>query len=160
MVATCSWDVCEIARVGREVLIGVLFGVALALARRRTGDVAAVARDTPPARPVRLRHRPPLRLGPLVAQWITWGVGAVQFSLLAILIVVVLRLACRWNWLALLLTAVCLSVSTWQYMGSSTTWLWAFSLASGALLTCVAVRFGLLTLVVAWFVWSALYGRR
>jgi hypothetical protein len=96
--------------------------------------------------------------GSLVAHWMIWGVTAVQFSLLTILIVVVLRLVCRWPWLAFALTSVFLSVSTWQNMTSSTSWLWAIAVVSGALLTFVAVRFGLLTLVVTWFVWNVLYG--
>jgi hypothetical protein len=145
------------ARIGREVLIGVLFGVALALIDVVRATLLPRLGYPAPRVPFASNLGLLSGAGPLVAQWITWGVGAVQFSLLAILIVVLLRLACRWNWLALLVTAGCLSVTTWQYMLSSTTWLWAFSLASGALLTFVAVRFGLLTLVVTWFVWSALY---
>jgi len=145
------------ARVGREVLIGVLFGVALGLADVVRATLLPWLGFPAPRVPFGSNIGLLSGAGPLVAQWITWGVVAVQCSLLAILIVVVLRLACRWNWLALLLTALCLSVATWQYMASSTPWLFAFSLASGALLTFVAVRFGLLTLAVTWFVWSALY---
>jgi hypothetical protein len=145
------------ARVGREVLIGVLFGVALVLIDVGRATLLPWLGFPAPRAPFASNLGLLSGAGRLVAQWITWGVGAVQFSLLAILIVVVLRLACRWNWLALLLTTVCLSVATWQYMGSSTSWLWALSLASGALLTFIAVRFGLLTLAAAWFVWSALY---
>jgi serine/threonine-protein kinase len=145
------------ARVGREVLIGVLFGVALALIDVLRATLLPWLGFAAPRVPFASNLGLLSGVGPLIAQWITWGVSAVQYSLLAILIVVVLRLACRWHWLALLLTAVCLSVASWQYMLSSTSWLWAFSLASGALLTFVAVRFGLLTLAVTWFVWSALY---
>jgi hypothetical protein len=144
-------------RVGREVLIGVVFGIALALVDVVRATLLPWLGFAAPRVPFASNLGLLSGAGPLVAQWITWGVAAVQFSLLAILIVVVLRLVCRWNWLALLLTAVCLSVATWQYMLSSTMWLWAFSLVSSALLTCVAVRFGLLTLAVTWFVWSALY---
>ena len=145
-------------RVGRDGLIGVAFGVALALvdAVRATllPWLGFVAPRVPFGSGVEFLSGP----GTVVAQWINWGVSAVQYSLLAILIIVVLRLACRWNWLALVLASVCLSVATWQYMASSTAWLWAISLASGALLTLVAVKFGLLALVVTWFVWGALYG--
>jgi Protein kinase domain len=145
------------ARVGRDLLVGVAFGVALALT-----DVARatllpwlgfVAPRVPFASEVELLAAP----GLLIAQWINWGVSAMQWSLVAILIIVVLRLACPWNWLALALSTLCLSVATWQYMASSTAWLWVASLVSGGLLTFVAVRFGLLTLVVTWFVWGALY---
>jgi serine/threonine-protein kinase len=146
------------ARVGREVLIGVVFGVALALADVVRATFLPWLGFAAPRVPFASEIEMLSSSGTLVAAWITWAVGAVAHALLAILIVVVLRLACRWSWLAFLLTAVCLSVSTWQYMASSTSWLWAFALASGALLTIVAVRFGLLTLAVSWLVWSALYG--
>jgi hypothetical protein len=145
------------ARVGRDVLTGVVFGVTLTLVD--LGRAVLLPWAGYPAPWVTFSSDTELlsSAGLLAARWLTAAAGAVQYALLAVLIMVVLRLASRWQWLASGAAALCLSVATWNHMFSSSSWLFGFALVSGGLLTFVAARFGLLTLAVTWFVWSVLY---
>ena len=59
----------------------------------------------------------------------------------------------RLRWLSLVVTALFLSLMATSDMSPALLSI-GFALASGALLTVVAVRFGLLSLVVTWFTWG------
>ena len=74
------------ARVGRETLIGVLFGVALALRDVVRATLLPWLGYAAPRVPFASGLEMLSGTGPLIAQWLTWAVGAVQAALLAILI--------------------------------------------------------------------------
>jgi hypothetical protein len=145
-------------KVGTDVLIGVIFGVVLF-----ANDVAraTVLQRFGWAAPFPMFGR---RLdilsssGSLFGAWVDFGRSSVQGALLCVLLIVLLRLVLRRNWLALPLATVLISATGLTYMGGSGPWLPLFPLISGALTVLVAVRFGLLALVVARIVWNFLYG--
>jgi hypothetical protein len=83
------------------------------------------------------------------------SVGAVGGALFAAFGTVITRLVLRLRWLALVATALFLSLTATYDMSVLPLSL-VFPLTSGALLTVVAIRFGLLPFVVAWFAWGAL----
>jgi hypothetical protein len=85
-----------------------------------------------------------------------WGallesVAAIGGALFAVFGIVILRLVLRSRWLATGVTACALAMSA-AYDLSPVLPSLVFPLATGALLTFVALRFGLLSLVVTWFV--------
>jgi serine/threonine-protein kinase len=143
-------------RVGRDVLIGMAFGVALIMV-----DVAK-ATIVPalgyPAPTPRYGFSEGMLAG---ASGVFWGallesVGAVGAGLFAALGIVIARLVLRVRWLALVVTLLFLSVTATFDMSEAMPLSLVFPLTSGALLTLVAIRFGLLSLVVTWFVWGIL----
>jgi hypothetical protein len=140
-------------RVGRDLLIGLIVGVALALT-----DVAKAT--IVPA----LGHGAPYprygfseaMLGDGTSAF--WGallesLGAVGGALFATFGMVIARLLLRVRWLALIVTMLFLSLTAVNDMSVMPLSL-VFPLVSGALLTVVAIRFGLLSLVVTWFAWG------
>jgi hypothetical protein len=140
-------------RVGRDLLIGLIFGVALALT-----DVAKAT--IVPA----LGHGAPYpRYGFSEAMLgdgssAFWGallesLNAVGGALFATFGMVIARLVLRVRWLALIVTMFFLSLTAVNDMSVMPLSL-VFPLVSGALLTVVAIRFGLLSLVVTWFAWG------
>jgi hypothetical protein len=143
-------------RVGRDVLIGLVCGVAIAL--------VAIAKATAIPAPGFPAPYPRYGFGEMAlgdASVAFWGsllesVGALGASLFTILGIVVLRLVLRRRWLALAVVGFVLSLTATYDMNLGLPWSVAFPLASGALLTVVAVRFGLLALVVARFTWGLL----
>jgi hypothetical protein len=64
----------------------------------------------------------------------------------------------RRNWLALPLAAFLLIFQGLNDTQGSGLWIFAFAVLAAVLNVFIAVRFGLLTLVVARFVWHVLYG--
>lgn len=87
-----------------------------------------------------------------------WGallesLSAIGGALFAALGIVIARLVLRLRWLALSVTALFLSVTATYDMSVMPLSL-VFPLTIGALLTLVAIRYGLLSLVVTWFVWG------
>jgi hypothetical protein len=76
--------------------------------------------------------------------------GAVQGALIAVLLVVLVRLILRRTWLSALVSALLLSMPFLNEAGTtSTNLVFLFVLASGAVLTFVVFRSGLLALAVA-----------
>ena len=145
-------------RVGRDALIGIVAGTTLAL-----GEVARVALFT------WLGYRAPrptyglqvdLLPGGAVqtAQWLGGSIWDIEEALMTVLLIVVLRLLLRRNWLVfpVLVAVLTLSASPGKYVDSTTLWALLFPLASGVALAVVTVRYGLLSLVVTRFVWGLL----
>ncbi|HEY7191740.1 MAG TPA: protein kinase [Vicinamibacterales bacterium] len=143
-------------RVGRDVLIGGLFGVALGLVEitklaliPRLGYVAQ--------RPGIATGLAALSgLGPMLSVWNDQILNAVVIALLDVLIVVVLRLALKRNWLVMPLSVVLLSTSLSNLGGAGPVAL-LFPLLGGVLVTLVTVRYGLLSLMIARVVWNLIY---
>jgi hypothetical protein len=77
-------------------------------------------------------------------------------ALFTVLLIVVLRLLLRRNWLVIPVMVFIVGLMSARYVSGSAPWLVLFPLFSGAVLTFVVMRFGLLSLVVARFVWGLL----
>jgi hypothetical protein len=145
-------------RVGRDALIGLVVGTTLALA-----DVTRVMLFTRLGYPA---PRPTYGLqvdllsggGSQVAGWLVASIEDLMEALFTVLLIVVLRLALRRNWLALPVIVVLLALSTnpGQYINSTSVWAGLFALGAGVVLTFVTVRYGLLPLVITRFVWGLL----
>jgi hypothetical protein len=137
-------------RVGRDVLTGAVFGIALdfvALGKARIPPQFGY----PALYPV-YGFAIDLLAGPgrLVAGWIGAAMGALEGALMTILVFVVFRLLLRRAWLTITAGVLLMAlVSANQMGGAGTSLIWLFPLVRGALLTFVVVRFGLLTLAVA-----------
>ncbi|HEY1305242.1 MAG TPA: serine/threonine-protein kinase [Vicinamibacterales bacterium] len=143
-------------RVGRDVLIGALFGAALGLVEM-TKFAIIPGLGYPAPRPAFATRLEVLSgLGPLVNVWMEQTSNAVVSALLTVLVVVVLRLALKRNWLALPISVVLLSTSL-NYIGGMGLWGLLFPIVGGLLMTLVTVRFGLLSLIVARLVWNVIY---
>jgi serine/threonine-protein kinase len=143
-------------RVGRDALIGLLFGVALAF-----GDVVRVTLlpwlGSPAPRPPFGLDIEMLSAGVWqAANWLTASLSDTMEALFTVLLIVVLRLLLRRNWLVIPVMVLILGLTSARYMGSSTAWMTLFPLFSGAVLTFVVMRHGLLSLVVTRFVWGLL----
>jgi hypothetical protein len=142
-------------RVGRDVLIGMIFGVALT-----AGNLARVtlfpALGYPGPRPI---HGDVVTVladqGTFFSLLLLGILGAIEGALVAVLMVVLLRLVLRWKWLAFIVASFLLSFNFVAYM-TGTPWLVVIPLISGAVMTFVAVRFGLLPLVVTRYVWGVM----
>jgi serine/threonine-protein kinase len=143
-------------RVGRDLLAGVACGVALAY-----GDVLRSV-----AMPA-LGYREPMPVvgagvellfgpGRLVAQGLMWLFYAVLGALLTVLGLVLLRLVLRRTWLVVAVAASLLMWTGANFMGTSSLWMVLFPVAQGILLAGLTVRWGLLPLVAARFVWYVL----
>jgi hypothetical protein len=83
------------------------------------------------------------------------SVSAIDGALFAAFGIVIARLVLRIRWLAIVVTMLFLSMTA-VYDMSAMPYSLVFPLASGALLTLLAMRFGLLPLVVGWFTWRLL----
>jgi hypothetical protein len=145
-------------RVGRDALIGLVLGTTLALA-----DVSRVMLFTwlgyPAPRPTYGVQIDLLSGGaPQLARWLVGSIEDVMEALFTVLLIVVLRLVLRRNWLALpvIVVLLALSANPGRYIGSTSAWAGLFALAVGMALTFVTVRHGLLALVVTRFVWGLL----
>jgi hypothetical protein len=90
------------------------------------------------------------------ASWMTASMSDTMEALFTVLLIVVLRLLLRRNWLVIPVMVFILGLTSARYMGGTASWIYLFPLASGAVLTFVVMRFGLLSLVVARFVWGLL----
>jgi serine/threonine-protein kinase len=143
-------------RVGRDVLIGGLFGVALGGVEIAKLTIMPSLGFIPQRPAIATQLKAFSGAGPLLAVWDDQILNAVVAALLTVLVVVLLRLALKRNWLALPLSAVLLSTSL-NYLGGNGPMILVFPLLGGALMTLVTVRFGLLSLVVARIVWNLIY---
>ena len=141
-------------RVGRDVLAGLIFGVALALSDLIRATLLPWLGYAAPRPTYGVLVQLLDGAGQLLWALIYASLGGIQGALTTVLLVVLLRFALRWNWLSLGVTAIMLSVSSLQFMGGSGNLIYLFPLVNGALLTFVAVRFGLLPLAVTYFVWD------
>jgi serine/threonine-protein kinase len=140
-------------RVGRDVLAGVVLGTALSLI-----DLAR------PLLLARLGYSPPIpgygtRVdvlgGPswLISAWLGWSTNALEVSLVAVFLFVVLRLLLRRLWLSVIVGGFFLTLLSLNNAGTTNTMLvWVFVIASAALHTMILVRFGLLPFAVSVFV--------
>ena len=84
------------------------------------------------------------------------SVNAIGGALFAAFGIVIARLVLRVRWLAIVVTTLFLSATATYDMSAAMPYALVFPLTSGALLTLLAMRFGLLSLVVAWFTWRLL----
>jgi serine/threonine-protein kinase len=146
-------------RVGRDVLTGAVFGIALGFIA--LGKARILPRFGYPAvypaygMAIDVLSAP----GRLIGVWIAGAVSSLEAALLAVLVFVVLRLLLRRGWLSVGAGVVLLSLVSANKMGGAGTWLvWLFPLASGLLLTLVVVRFGVLAYAVAWYFSGVLRG--
>jgi hypothetical protein len=142
-------------RVGRDVLTGLAFGVVLSLSDLIRATLLPWLGYPAPIPLYGLFVQLLDGSGQLLRAWIYWSLGGIQAALLTVLVVVVLRLVLRWTWLSLGVTALMLCLPSVRYMGGSGPWIFLFPIVNGALLTLVAVRFGLLPLVVTFVTWEA-----
>jgi hypothetical protein len=145
-------------RVGRDALIGLVLGTTLALA-----DLARVVLfgwlGYPAPRPTYAMQVDLLSGGGAqIAGWLVGGIEDVMEALFTVLLIVVLRLVLRRNWIALPVIVVLLALSTnpGQYINSTSVWAGLFAVGAGVMLTFVTVRYGLLALVVTRYVWGLL----
>jgi serine/threonine-protein kinase len=140
-------------RVGRDLLIGMAFGVTLALID--VGKATIIPALGFPAPSPRYGYGESLIGAGPGALWgaLLESLSAIGGALFANFGIVVARLVLRIRWLALVVTALFLSLVAISDMSPVLLSI-GFALASGALLTVVAVRFGLLSLVVTWFTWG------
>jgi serine/threonine-protein kinase len=139
-------------RIGRDVLAGAVFGVALSLIA--LGKARILPRFGYPAQYPSYGTAIDVLSGPgrLIGAWIAGAVGSLEAALLAVLVFVVLRLLLRRAWLSVGVGVVVMSLVSVTQMGGAGTWLvWLFPLMSGILLTVVVVRFGLLAYAVTWY---------
>lgn len=76
--------------------------------------------------------------------------------MLLVLLIVLVRLALRRMWLVVPIAVLLFGVPAMNEAGTTTVWLVAlFAVATGALLSFVLFRCGVLSFAVAWLVWSA-----
>jgi len=142
-------------RVGRDLLIGMVFGVALILVDvGKATIIPALGLSAPYAR---YAFGEEMYGDSAAAFWavLAVSVNAIDGALFVAFGIVIARLVLRIRWLAIVVTMFFLSLTA-VYDMSAMPYSLVFPLASGALLTWVAVRFGLLSLVVAWFTWRLL----
>ena len=144
-------------RVGHDVLVGAVVGVAVALlAAGRASIIPWLGYPAPV--PV-FGEDVYVLLGPgaVISATLLSLFGALEAALIAVLIVVFIRLAVRWTWLSITISVALLSLPFLDEAGTtSTSLVLAFALASGAILTYVVFRAGLLALAAALFVYIAL----
>jgi hypothetical protein len=143
-------------RVGRDALIGLLFGVALALVEVvRVTLLPWLGYPAP---------RPPFGMDVEMlsaglwqaASWMTASMSDTMEGLFTVLLIVALRLLLRRNWLVIPVTVFIVGLMSARYVSGSAPWLFLFPLVSGAVLTFVVMRYGLLSLVVTRLVWGLL----
>ena len=144
-------------RVGRDLLIGIAVGVTLVLIDvGKATIIPALGLSAPYPRYGFSEEMLGDGAGAI------WGallqsLNAIGGALFAALGIVIARLVLPRRWLANVVTTVFLSLTAMYDMSAIPVSL-LFPLASGALMTIVAMRSGLLSLVVARFVWGLLGG--
>jgi hypothetical protein len=142
-------------RVGRDLLIGMVFGVALILVDAGKATIIPALGFAAPY--PRYGFGEEMIGDSAAAFWalLIESVSAIGGALFAAFGIVIARLVLRVHWLAIVVTMLFLSVTA-AYDMSAMPYALVFPLTSGALLTFLAMRFGLLSLVVAWFTWGLL----
>jgi len=142
-------------RVGRDLLIGMVFGVVLILVDvGKATIIPALGFSAPYAR---YGFGEEMYGDSAAAFWavLIQSVNAIDGALFIAFGIVIARLVLRIRWLAIGVTILFLSLTA-VYDMSAMPYSLVFPLTSGALLTLIAMRFGLLSLVVAWFTWRLL----
>lgn len=141
-------------RVGRDLLAGMAFGMALSfveLAKARLLPLLGYGAPMP-------TYGREINALVVSGRWLTAAIEVsslnLAVALLIVLLFVVLRLVLRRMPLAVAAGFVMLTAISGNAMSGTGTWLVVlFPIASGALLTFVVVRFGLLPLALALLVW-------
>ena len=142
-------------RVGRDLLIGMVFGVALILVDvGKATLIPALGLSAPYAR---YGFGEEMYGDSAAAFWavLIQSVNAIGGALFIAFGIVIARLALRARWLAIGVTMMFLSLTA-AYDLSAIPYSLGLPLISGALITLIAMRFGLLSLAVAWFTWRLL----
>jgi hypothetical protein len=143
-------------RVGGDLLAGVLCGIVLAYGDVLRSSVMPMLGFREPYPIVGGRIQTLLGMLPLVSNWLTWVFYGMLGGLITVLGLVLLRLLLRRTALVVAVASPVLMFTGANFMGSTSQWMWLFPLAQGVVIALVTVRFGLLTLVVARFVWHLL----
>jgi serine/threonine-protein kinase len=140
-------------RVGRDLLIGMAFGVGLALIDVGKATIVPALGFAAPL--PRYGYGDEILGAGAGAFWVALleSLSAIGGALFTTFGIVIARLVLRLRWLALVVTTTFLSLTATYDMSPPLLSI-LFVVASGALLTAVAVRFGLLSLAVAWFTWG------
>ena len=135
-------------RVGRDMLVGMAAGVTLSLIDLGKATLIPAMGFSAPF-PKYGFDEEILGLGS-GAVWVVLlqSVAAISGALFTVLLIVILRLTLRLRWLAIAVTILILSLTS-MYDMNVVLYSIPFPLASGILLTIIALRFGLLSLVVA-----------
>jgi serine/threonine-protein kinase len=144
------------ARVGRDVLIGILVGTLLAYGDVLRSPVMAWLGYREPQPVVGNSLRILLGPGPLISEWLTWAFIAMFGALLIVLGLVLARLLLRRMWLVIAVASFFLAFTDANFMGTSSQWMWLFPLTAGVVVALATVRYGLLALAVSRFVWYIL----
>ena len=142
-------------RVGRDVLVGMVFGVVLILVDvGKATIIPALGFAAPYAR---YGFGEEMYGDRAAAFWavLIQSVNAIDGALFIAFGIVIARLVLRIRWLAIAITMLFLSLTA-VYDMSAMPYSLVFPLISGALLTLLTMRFGLLSLIVAWFTWRLL----
>jgi hypothetical protein len=142
-------------RVGRDVLRGALVGVALSLNELAKAQILPRFGYPPPVPGYGVWVETLASPTWLSAVWAAGSVRALQASLTLLLCFVVLRLLLRRPWLVSLAGGALLSLLAVSRMGGTGTILIGiFPIVTGALMTFVLVRFGLLAMAITILVFS------
>ena len=143
------------SRVGRDMLVGIAAGTAIALLDVARAAVIPWLGYPAPAptfgRGVEVLSGP----GMLVAGWAEAVSRSVELTLLLALLIVLVRLALRRMWLVVPFTVAIFGIPAMNEAGTTTISLVVpFALATGALLTVVLFSYGVLSFAMAWLVWT------
>jgi hypothetical protein len=144
-------------RVGRDVLIGVVIGTGLAMSDVLRSVIAPALGFRAPM-PLTGEHLGILLgVGPLLVNWFGWLFSALIGGLLILLGMVLGRLLLRRVWLVFVVASLVLMWTAVNYLGTTSLWMLVIPAGVGIAVALTTVWFGLLTLVVARFVWYALH---
>jgi serine/threonine-protein kinase len=142
-------------RVGRDLLVGMAAGTLTGLLQ--VGRASIIPWLGHPAPSPTFGRGVELLAGPgmLVSGWTDAITRTVEMSLLLVLLIVLVRLALRRMWLVVPIAIVIFGIPAMNEAGTTTASLVAmFAVATGALLTLVLFRFGVLSFATAWLVWT------
>jgi hypothetical protein len=143
-------------RVGRDVLLGVLFGIGLGYGDVLRSPVMPALGFREPTPVFAWATETLLGAAPLVSSWLDWVFFGVLGALLIVFGMVLARLVLRRMWLVIPVASLFLTTTGANYMGTSSLWMTMFAVAGGIIIAVMTVRFGLLTLAVSRFVWYVL----
>jgi predicted Ser/Thr protein kinase len=146
------------ARVGYELFAGMLGGIALTMNDLARVNVIPMFGWPAPFVIYGRSFELLAASGDMVYRWIDWVRVSLQSGLLIVLLIVLLRLMLKRSWLVLPLAIGLVSLAGRNYLNGSGPWLQLFPLIASLILVVMAVRFGLLALVVTMFVWNMTYG--
>jgi hypothetical protein len=144
-------------RVGRDALAGVAFGVALSLTQLGQALLPPLVGFPAPPPSYGYEGRALLGLGWMLAEWFSWIGEAEVSAMMIVLLFVVLRLTLKRPWLTVGAGVVVIALAQSQNI-DNIAMARLFPLAAGALVTLVALRFGLLPLAVMFLVANVVTG--